>query len=129
MAHHGNSGGDDGLYRSRHLPPAFQLHAIDVAFLHQAAGVAHGFTYFSLIGHKGQIADQMGIDCPTRDGATMVKHFIHRHRNGALQAHYDHPQRITDKDDVDRRPINKERAGIVVGGQHGDQFAAPLFGL
>ena len=55
-----------------------------------------------------------------------MQHLVHRHGQGVLVAQDHHPQRIADEDAIDAGLVLSQRGGIVVRGQHGNDFATFL---
>ncbi len=126
MTDHRHPGVRDRPHRVRHRPAALQFHGIHAAVLQQTTGVAHRLGPVSLVGHERHIADEIRVLRPAPHGLAVVQHLVHRHRHGGIIAQHHHAQRITDQDRVQSRPIRSQRAGIVVGGDHGDWLAPRL---
>ena len=129
MADHRHPGVRDRPHRVRHLPAALQLDAIHAALFQQATGVADCLSTVSLVGEERQVADEIRVLRPAPHGFAVVDHLVHGDRHRGIVAQHDHAQRITDQDRIQPRPVRGQRAGIVVGRDHGDRLAPRLLVL
>ena len=82
-----------------------------------------------LIRQERHIADDVRKLRAAFDGGRVDDHLVHRDGHGGVIAQHHHAQRIADEDQIDAGFVDGERAGIVVGGDHGDGFAALFLGV
>ncbi len=61
-----------------------------------------------------------------RHRPAVVQHILHGDRQGVGIAQHHHTQRIAHQDDIDSRLVDGQGGRIIVGGEHGDGFAALL---
>ncbi len=102
----------------------FELDRVHPSFLEKAPGVAHRLGGRHLIGKKGHVADQVGEARSAGHRLAVMEHVLHGDRKGVFVPQHDHGERIAHQDRIDARPIQDQGRRIVVGGQHGDRFAA-----
>jgi len=94
----------------------------------RADGAAHGLLARLLVAAKGQIAyhpsGALHPAQPARHALGVVAHGVERHADRAAQALADHAERVAYQQALDPGAVGHRSKGGVVGGEHGDFFAA-----
>ena len=63
------------------------------------------------------------------DGGRVDDHLVHGDGHGGVVAQHHHAQRIADENQIDAGFVDGQRAGIIIGGDHRDGFAALFLGV
>ncbi|VTR69356.1 hypothetical protein DESC_740095 [Desulfosarcina cetonica] len=124
----GNSGLDDGLDHRREIDPAFQLHAITSAFLHQPSRIDDGVANAGVIAHEGHVANHHRPFAAAHHRLNVMNHHFQGDGNRSFEPQDDHSQGVAHQNHVHPGFIGHQSEGVVVGGDH-HQLAAVLLGL
>jgi len=65
-----------------HLAPTFELHSIHPGLLEEATSVANCLSRVTLVGHEGQVADEVGVLSAASHGLAVMDHLVHRDGHG-----------------------------------------------
>ena len=129
MPHHRNADAAEALDQFTILSAAFELDRFGLPFFDKPSGVAHGLIEIGLIRHKRQIADHHRTTTRRYDAArhrlTVIDHVIHR-RGRCFLALDDHPERISDEENVRPGLIAETEQAKVIRREHGNSFALLL---
>ena len=96
------------------LLPTLQLDGIGAALLQEAARVLDRAAGVDVVGEEWQIGDDMGSRCAAADGFRVIDDVIKCDWDGRIVALDDHPQRITDQEDVDACLFREPGKGKIV---------------
>jgi hypothetical protein len=108
--------------QARSLFAAFNLYRFGASVLYEARGIAQRFALANVIRGERHVRDQECVLHPAAHGAGVVQHLLHGDGQCILVTQYDHAKRIADQDHVDASFVHQARAGVIVGGQAGDDF-------
>ena len=106
---------------------AFEFHRLGPGFLRKRPAFCRACRTFEY--DMNGMSPTMSASSAAGDGAGVMEHLLHRHRNGVLVTEHRHAERIADEDHIDAGFVDGERAGVIVGRNHGDGFAALFPGV
>lgn len=128
VAHHRDSGIDDGLDATAHRNAALELHRFAATLGEEPAGVQHRGFVGKLVGHERHVADHHGGLHAARDRFRELQHLVHRHRDGVLVAEHRHAAAVTHQDPVHPGLVGEDCRRIIIGRdcRGGDSLALQL---
>jgi len=122
MGHHRDLGVDQ---RADDVDPRpFDLDRRGAALLDEAQGVGDGLVGTEVERAERHVGDQQRAFDAAAHRLHVVEHLVHRHRQRVVVAEHHHRERVADQHQVDAGLVGEKRAGVVVGGDHGEPLAA-----
>ena len=126
VAHDRDAGLDDALHGLGHARTALELDGVGAPLLHQPAGVQHGLLGAGLVAHERHVPHDHRAGLRARDGARVVQHVVHRHRQRAVVAEHDRAHGVAHEQDLDAGLVGEPRGREVVRRDHRDGLALAL---
>src|SRR5690625_4350502 len=114
MAHHGDAGCDEVTDGLCDLRAALKLHRVAAALREETPSVPHRELEARLIAHEREIDDDMRVAAAPSDRGAMVDHLLHAHGERRITALDDHPERVTDEQDIYPGVVEDTREGRVI---------------
>ena len=78
-----------------------------------------------MIGHEGQVRNDVSSRRSPHDGAGVIDNVVDRDRHCRLVLEHNHPERVANKNEVNARPLDYSCRRHVIRREH-DQILAPL---
>jgi len=129
VPHHRNARREDTRYGFGNFLPALQFHGMSAGFFHNADGGFERHSRVALIRTERQVHHyQRALDGPHHRGG-VVDHLVECDGQGGFVARHDIGGGVAYQQDVGAGFVEDARHGVVVGGEHGNFFAARLHGL
>ena len=109
--------------RARFSPPSIFTASAPASLMKRAAlrSASRWLTWYDA---NGMSATRNARFTPRRHRARVVQHLLHGDGQGVFVAQHHHAQRVADQDHVNAGFVHQPRAGVVVGGEAGDEFLA-----